>query len=136
MFVIIVNQILKMLLLLLLGCLCFRMKLIDETGSKVLANLLRSAIESTEGMEGSRIAIETRRTDDADIEIRVVDNGPGLSAECRAAMLQPGSGQLGNGRGLGLAISRSLVEAHGGTIRVEETPGGGATFAFTVPANS
>ena len=40
MFVIIVNQILKMLLLLLLGCLCFRMKLIDETGSKVLANLL------------------------------------------------------------------------------------------------
>ena len=40
MFVIIVNQILKMLLLLLLGCLCFRMRLIDENGSKVLANLL------------------------------------------------------------------------------------------------
>ena len=40
MFVIIVNQILKMLLLLLLGCLCFRMKLVDEAGSKVLANLL------------------------------------------------------------------------------------------------
>ena len=39
MFVIIVNQILKMLLLLLLGCLCFRMRLIDENGSKVLANL-------------------------------------------------------------------------------------------------
>jgi C4-dicarboxylate-specific signal transduction histidine kinase len=103
---------------------------------QVLANLLRNAIESTAQAPDPRIAIETHRTDDADIEIRVVDNGVGVSADARAAMFHPRSGQLGNGQGLGLAISRSLVEAHGGSIRVDETPGGGATFAFTVPANS
>lgn len=103
---------------------------------QVLANLLRNAIEATVGTAAPRVIVETRRTVDADIEIRIVDNGPGVSADARAAMFQPGSGQLGSGQGLGLAISRSLVEAHGGSIRVEDTPGGGATFAFTVPSAS
>lgn len=101
---------------------------------QILANLLRNAAEATESAGGGLVIIETRARSADEIEIRVIDNGPGVPADIRKALFQPGLGSSSSGLGVGLAISRNLVEAHGGSIRVEDTPGGGATFCFTLPA--
>ncbi|MBC9032382.1 GAF domain-containing protein [Sphingomonas sp. JC676] len=101
---------------------------------QILATLLRNAAEATESADGSLVIVETRARSADEIEIRVIDNGPGVAADIREALFQPGLGTSSSGLGVGLAISRNLVEAHGGTIRVEDTPGGGATFCFTLPA--
>jgi len=101
---------------------------------QILANLLRNAAEATENAPGGLVVIETRSRPGGEIEIRVVDNGRGLAADVREALFQPGLSSSPGGWGGGLTISRNLVEAHGGSIRVEDTPGGGATFCFTLPA--
>lgn len=101
---------------------------------QILANLLRNAVAATRGMEWPMVAIHTRRVNDDEVEFRVIDNGPGVPREVRAALFQPRLGISHSGLGLGLAIARNLVEAHGGTIQVEDAPAGGACFCFTVPA--
>ncbi len=101
---------------------------------QILANLLRNAAEATEGAGGGLVIIETRARSAGEIEIQVIDNGPGVAADIKEALFQPRLGTSSSGLGVGLAISRNLVEAHGGSIRVEDTPGGGATFCFTLPA--
>ncbi|WP_219460280.1 sensor histidine kinase [Nonomuraea rhizosphaerae] len=72
------------------------------------------------------------------VEVWVRDSGPGVPAADRErifARFMRGTGQTGghDGAGLGLAIVRSIVEAHGGTVRVVEAPGGGACFVMTIP---
>jgi C4-dicarboxylate-specific signal transduction histidine kinase len=101
---------------------------------QVLANLLRNAVEATIGAENPLVIIQTKRRSANEVEIRVIDNGAGIPAEMQAELFQPQLGTSRRGIGLGLAISRNLVEMHGGGIRVEDTPGGGATFCFTLPA--
>jgi signal transduction histidine kinase len=105
---------------------------------QVLANLLRNAGEACQNHADAAILITAERHDLDEVTLRVIDNGAGIAPERRHVLFQPG---LGNGRcdtsgglGLGLAISHHLVEGHGGRIWAEETPGGGATFAFTIPA--
>jgi two-component system sensor histidine kinase KdpD len=70
--------------------------------------------------------------------LRVADHGPGIPEAERRRVFEPylrlrPEGSRPAGSGLGLAISRGFVEAHGGTIRVETTPGGGATFVLELP---
>lgn len=105
---------------------------------QVLANLLRNAGEACAGRSGASILVVAERDDPAEIIVRVVDNGPGVPPDQRPILFQPGLGNgrcdTGGGLGLGLAISHHLIEGHGGRIWAEETPGGGATFAFTIPA--
>jgi C4-dicarboxylate-specific signal transduction histidine kinase len=103
---------------------------------QVLGNLLRNAAEATSGIDKPIVVIQSKARPGNEIEIRIVDNGPGIPAERQAALFQPQLGQSQKGMGLGLAISRNLIEAHGGSIRVEDTPSGGATFCFTLPAAS
>ena len=71
------------------------------------------------------------------ISVSVRDEGPGIPKERRAEVFDRfkrlGEKPQKPGAGLGLYITRSLVEAHGGTIRVDEAPGGGADFTFTIP---
>lgn len=72
-------------------------------------------------------------------EVRVVDHGPGIAAADRSGVFDrfyradSGRSRDNGGAGLGLSIADSIVAAHGGTIRVEDTPGGGATFVVTLP---
>lgn len=100
---------------------------------QVLANLLRNAAEATAGAEKPLVIVQARHRTPDEVEVRVIDNGPGIPADAQPALFQPQLGKSSKGMGLGLAISRSLVEAHGGTIRVEDSPGGGTTFCFTLP---
>ncbi|MCI4355383.1 MAG: sensor histidine kinase, partial [Thermoplasmata archaeon] len=76
--------------------------------------------------------------DGSGLLLRVRDHGPGLDAKARQVLFQQfGSGEhRASGSGLGLAFSRLAVQANGGRIWLEDTPGGGATLAFNLPAAS
>jgi signal transduction histidine kinase len=104
---------------------------------QVLVNLLTNANEYCP--EGAGIEVEARRAD-SEVEIAVIDNGPGIQSEQiehifeRFTRGEAGLTQRVGGTGLGLAISKSLVELHGGSIWVESAPGAGATFRMRLPA--
>lgn len=100
---------------------------------QVFANLLTNAIKFTP--EGGAIHIGCERTDD-ELVFSVSDTGSGIPAEMRDAIFdrfwQVGKNDR-RGLGLGLYISRCIVEAHGGRIRAESTAGGGSRLVFTLP---
>jgi len=99
---------------------------------QVLENLIHNALKFTPA--GGRISVDGRATEDA-VEIRVRDTGPGLSPDEIAVIFERFRQVEKRGRralGLGLYISRSIVESHGGRIRAESTPGEGSTFRFTL----
>lgn len=105
---------------------------------QVLANLLRNAGQACQQRPGATIIVTAERLEPEEVTIRVIDNGPGVAPAQRNVLFQPGLGNgrcdTGGGLGLGLAICHHLIEGHNGRIWAEETPGGGATFAFTVPS--
>ncbi|HEX7149567.1 MAG TPA: ATP-binding protein, partial [Actinomycetota bacterium] len=74
------------------------------------------------------------------VELRVIDHGPGIPGPERERVFDQfyrlkGGGRRPEGTGMGLAICRGIVEAHDGTLLVETTPGGGATFVLTLPVS-
>ncbi|MFH1484695.1 MAG: ATP-binding protein, partial [Chloroflexota bacterium] len=104
--------------------------------SQVLHNLLENAVAHSG--EGNTICL-TARPSDARVEIEVSDSGEGIPAEDlpyifeRLYRVDKSRTRATGGSGLGLTIARRLVEAHGGTIRVDSELGKGSSFAFTVP---
>ena len=101
--------------------------------AQVLDNLIHNALKFTPN--GGRISVEGRRTDNV-VEIRVRDTGPGLKPEELSVIFDRFRQVEKRGRralGLGLYISRSIVESHGGRIWAESVPGEGSTFLFTLP---
>jgi len=105
--------------------------LIDE----VLANLIGNAVKYTP--PGSEIAIRATRDND-EVQVEVADTGPGIPPEALPRLFEPfyrvqREGQTARGTGLGLAVAKGLVEAHGGHIWAENREGGGASFVFTLP---
>jgi signal transduction histidine kinase len=100
--------------------------------AQVLENLIHNALKFTSA--GGRISVEGRRTDDA-VEISVRDTGTGLQPEEITVIFDRFRQVEKRGRralGLGLYISRSIVESHGGRIRAQSVPGKGSTFWFTL----
>lgn len=100
---------------------------------QVLQNLLCNAIRH--GSAAPKIHVEAVEEGDR-WTLRVRDNGPGIPLKDQDKIFQPFkrlSHPQDQGLGLGLAICKKIIESHGGRIWYEETPGGGATFAFTVP---
>jgi signal transduction histidine kinase len=106
---------------------------------QVVFNLLSNAVKFTP--EGGRVDISTAREGGA-VRIAVRDTGPGIAPEDRDLIFEEfrqarsGDGERPEGTGLGLALSRRLVELHGGRIWVESEVGRGSTFVFTLPVES
>jgi two-component system sensor kinase FixL len=99
---------------------------------QVLLNLMRNAVEAMAGSARRELSITTVRAGDM-VAISVADTGPGLPESVRARLFQPFVTTKSSGMGVGLSVCRTIVEAHGGELRVEDGAGGGTVFLFTVP---
>ena len=102
---------------------------------QVIVNLVRNAIEAmAEASSPVReITLRTMPAAEGAIEIAVEDTGPGLPQIGRERLFEPFFTTKTGGLGLGLSISQSIVEAHGGRLTAAPRPGGGAVFRFTLP---
>jgi PAS domain S-box-containing protein len=98
---------------------------------QVFSNLIRNGVEAMDRTPGDRsIRIRARRTDEA-VQIEISDRGPGL--EFPDKVFQPFFTTKEAGMGMGLAISRSIIESHGGRLWAEKVEPVGARFTFTLP---
>ncbi len=107
---------------------------------QVILNLVRNSMEemARAGSPERRIALAARPADaEGMVEFAVADSGPGISPELAHRLFTPFATTKESGMGLGLSVSRSIIETHGGQIwAVEKAPGAGAEIRFTLPAYS
>lgn len=103
---------------------------------QVLLNLMRNAVEAMQDCDKRELVVSTASAADNMIAIRVADTGSGIAPEMAPQLFQPFATTKRHGMGVGLSISRTIVEAHGGRIWVEPNPGGGTVFHFTLTAVS
>jgi two-component system sensor kinase FixL len=101
---------------------------------QVLLNLIRNAIDALAESDRRELLVSTKLSGRGMVEVSVADTGPGISDEVSAQLFQPFVTTKPQGMGVGLSISRTIVEAHGGQIWTEPNPGGGAIFRFTLRA--
>jgi PAS domain S-box-containing protein len=104
---------------------------------QVLLNLLRNAIDAiaTAGSQQRRIVVEAKYNGQRTVEISVTDSGPGISADVADRLFEPFVTTKPEGMGMGLSISRSIVEYHGGKLRMFRGVDSGASFVFDLPAD-
>jgi signal transduction histidine kinase len=104
---------------------------------QLLLNLVRNGLEAMHASRGAapRLAIETRALRAAAVEVVVRDSGPGLPAGAEEEIFEPFHTTKPGGLGMGLAISRTIVELHGGTLAAASGPHG-ATFRFSLPIDA
>lgn len=100
---------------------------------QVLINVMRNAMEAMRDSEHRELVVRTFLNDDGAIVIEVSDTGPGISEEIAARLFQPFVSSKPGGMGIGLSISRRIVEAHGGELTASRNAAGGATFRFSLP---
>lgn len=99
---------------------------------QVLLNLMRNAMEAMQDCERKELIITTRLKDQDIVEVSVADTGSGLSSDIADRLFQPFVTTKPAGMGVGLSISKRIVEAHGGKMWAEMNPGGGTVFRFTL----
>ena len=103
---------------------------------QVLLNLISNSLDAMEASDESRkLVIRTLRKDPGAIEVEVKDSGCGIPAENLKKLFKHFFTSKPDGLGMGLSISRSIVETHGGRLEAKNNPDGGATFYFTLPVN-
>lgn len=102
---------------------------------QVLINLMRNAMEAMRGSERRDLTVRTF-ADGKFVAVEVSDTGPGIPDEIAEQLFTPFTTTKAGGMGIGLSISRRIIEAHGGTISVTRNEHGGATFRFTLPAHT
>jgi two-component system, LuxR family, sensor kinase FixL len=99
---------------------------------QVLLNLIRNAIEAMDGADKRELTVSTASTEGDMVTIAVADTGSGISPEVTAHLFQPFVTSKRHGMGVGLSISRTIIESHGGRIWTDPNPNGGAIFQFTL----
>ena len=100
---------------------------------QVLLNLLRNAIEAMQASARRELVISTAAAPDDLVEVTVADSGSGIAPEIAGKLFERFVTTKQHGMGVGLSISRTIVESHGGRIAVEPNPEGGTIFRFTIP---
>ena len=97
---------------------------------QALVNLVRNAAEAVSDRPDARVSITGRAVSDEHYEVRVEDNGSGIPAEELETIFRPLMTTKSGGMGLGLSVTKTIVESHGGVLKVEGSPLGGAAFSF------
>ncbi len=99
---------------------------------QVLLNLFGNAIQAMTGRADAWLRVELTLAGDQ-LALRVSDSGPGIAADDLARIFDPFFSTKAEGSGLGLSVSYAIARAHGGDLRVESPPGGGARFSLLLP---
>jgi two-component system sensor kinase FixL len=99
---------------------------------QVLLNLIRNAMDAMETSARRELVVSVAPVEDTHVRISVTDTGIGIAPEVAEQLFQPFITTKRHGMGVGLSISRTIVEAHGGRIWVEPNPAGGTIFNFTL----
>ena len=97
---------------------------------QAMVNLVRNAVEALEGRPNPRVVITGRTISPANYEVRVEDNGAGIATADMETIFRPLISTKSGGMGLGLSVTRTIIESHSGVLRVEASPLGGAAFSF------
>jgi two-component system, LuxR family, sensor kinase FixL len=103
---------------------------------QVLLNLIRNAIDAMESAPTRELVVATSPAAENTIEISVSDTGTGIAPGIASQLFQPFVTTKSHGMGVGLSISRTIIESHGGSITHRPNLGGGTVFSFTLPAVS
>jgi PAS domain S-box-containing protein len=106
---------------------------------QVIINLIRNSMEALElrpANQQRHLSIQSLLTLSDGIQVRVKDNGPGISLEQQQKISMPFFTTKTTGMGMGLSISRSLIKAHNGALYFNSQPGKGTSFYFTLPLNT
>ena len=99
---------------------------------QAVINLVRNAVEAAAGARDPVVVVRGRRVSDG-YRISVEDNGPGVPANDLDAVMRPLTTSKANGMGLGLSVTRTIVESHGGSLRLDRSALGGAAFSICLP---
>ena len=101
---------------------------------RVAMNLIVNSIEAMKGFDGIReLVIRSRRSEDGQILVSVSDTGMGFPAQLAEQIFDPFFTTKPHGTGMGLRISRSIIESHGGRLWAVSSQGRGATFHVSLP---
>jgi two-component system, LuxR family, sensor kinase FixL len=99
---------------------------------QVMLNLMRNAVEAMQESPVRELTIAAAEVEHGMVEVSVADTGPGVPQDIVAQLFQPFITTKAHGMGVGLSISRTIVEAHGGRLWMEPNPGGGTIFRMTL----
>ena len=100
---------------------------------QVVVNLIRNSLDATMEQSKRTILVKTSHGADGTVEVSVADNGPGLDKSVAERLFQPFNSSKPDGMGIGLSISRTIIEQHGGRIWANPNDGGGVIFSFALP---
>ncbi len=100
---------------------------------QVVLNLTRNAVEAMAGRSRRELRVGSAVGEPGWLQIYIADTGPGIAPQIADRLFQPFATASADGMGVGLSISRRIIEAHGGRIWVETNDEGGATFRFSLP---
>jgi C4-dicarboxylate-specific signal transduction histidine kinase len=100
---------------------------------QVVLNLLRNAIEALADVDSGALHVATRARGAGQVELVVRDSGPGVLPALAEQVFEPFFSTKAGGLGMGLSISRTIVESHGGRIALSASPNGGTTVRVTLP---
>ena len=106
---------------------------------QVALNLIRNAIDALKGagVENPEIRVAVRLLDGpARVEVQVLDNGPGIDEAVSSRLFEPLTTSKHEGLGLGLSISKSIIESHGGVLWLESAKPGATEFRFSLPLDN